>query len=380
MNFLQKILQGFVRSESKQDKLLLEIEKLSAKKTIASKQNGYKSRVFYADKHIKDWKNAISEAVAPPFYRKQDIYELIEQVCFDAQIHAQLQTRKNGTLSERFILENTSNPDAAVKQLIKKIINVILDSLFYWASACEFSENIVQAIEPVYLCPEKQELVVGHDKGIPFELFEDLLVFENPYKNVGLLAFASQYAIYKRFSLSDWSRHSELFGMPFLSLNTPVTDPEEIKKRHYALASFGSNAYVILDTDEELKAIDTKSTANPHQIYKEMITFCDEQISKIIVGQVATADQKAFVGSAEVQERILDWYIEADMLYVLEQINGKVLPLLAKKGLVAENTVFAWEYFKRKQETGRKKQEEDFHHHHIETDYESYLLSLKKKS
>ena len=384
MNLLQKIQSIFAKTPSKNETLLAEtLVKLSARKTIESKQNFYKSRPFYAEKHIKDWKDAIDEAVSPPYFRKTSLMELIEQMHYDAQIQAQLQTRKNGTLAEKFVLD--ASPQ--VQKLVKQIINVILDSLFFWASACELDGETLYTLPPEYLCTEKKEISVDLGKGIPFDAFENLLVFENPNKHLGLLAFASQYAIYKRFSLSDWSRHSELFGMPFLSLRTPVTDTEEIKKRHHALASFGSNAYVILDTDEILEAIDTKTTASPYEMYLQMIKFCDEQISKIMVGQVATADQKAFVGSAEVQERILDWYIEHDILYVEEVMNTQVLPLLAKNGLINKSAVFAWEYFIKKQETGGKKQEKEQNNlnlhtcqHHEHHDYESYLLSLKKKA
>ena len=376
MNLLQKIQSVF--ASPKKDRLAEVLEKLSVQKTIASKQNHYKARVFQADKHIKDWKNAIDEATSTP-YRKTSLFELIEQTKFDAQIKAQLQTRKNGTLAERFIVE----ADPATQKLIKQIINIILDSVFYWASACELTNEGLYVVSPQYLCPEKNELLIGYDKGINLQNFENLLYFPNPEHDLGLLAYASQYAIYKRFSLSDWSRHSELFGMPFLSLRTPVTDPEEIRKRHKALSEFGSNAYVILDTDEILEAIDTKTNASSYEMYLQMIRFCDEQISKTIVGQTATTDQKSFVGSAEVQERILDWYIEADMLYVEEVVNQKVLPFLAKAGLVKEGVVFEWEYFAKKQ-TEKKPEETAQQYRHQscqhENTYENYLLSLKKKA
>jgi hypothetical protein len=382
MNFLQKIQRAF--SQGKDEKLLNEIKKLTAQKAIAKKDSFYKTRVFYAEKHIKDWKDAINEATSYPYYRKTNLYELIEQIRYDGQIKAQVRTRKNGTLAEPFLID----ADNETKKIIKKIIDVILDSLLFWASACEVNQEGVFVVKPEYLCIEKNELVIGYEQGVPFSCFEDLLVFKNPFDDLGELTFAAQYAIYKRFSLTDWSRHSELFGMPFLSLRTPTTDPVELKKKHNALSNFGSAAYVILDTDEELSAIDTKNTTSPHEIYLEMIKFCDEQISKIIAGQTGTADTKAFVGSAEVHERILDWYVEFDMLHVQETINHQVLPFLERKGLVKKGAIFEFSYFKEKREASAKKiiskQEgetsaQQHSHNHIESDYESYLLSLKKK-
>ena len=415
MNLIQKIAAIFSKNttqnsalpenkQTKEDKLLTELEKISAKKTIASKQTGYKPRVFSSDKHIKDWKNAVDSALAPPYYDKRYLVEIINQCIFDAHLQAQLQTRQNGVLAEKFVLcAANSTPDANLEKLLKNIIKAILNSILYWASAVEIDTGGAPGSVPVCyeipaenLCPHRRELIPNatYHEGFSIDLFENLLFFPNPSNHLGLMAFAAQYAIYKRFSVSDWSRHSELFGMPFLSLKTPVTDKEEIQKRHKALAEFGTNAYIMLDVDEELTALDNKTSGTPHEIYLQMIKFCDEQIAKAIVGQTGTSDQKAFVGAAQVHERVLDWYIEADMFYVRETMNDQVIPFLAKKGLLAENTTFEWKFFLEKENSpltpkgGIKDENEDNNKSNnkdnnkdlgFDLSYESYLLSLKKK-
>jgi SPP1 gp7 family putative phage head morphogenesis protein len=329
-------------------KLRAAIERLEVAKQVQTaicKPYAYSPRVFAADKHIADWKAAVDASVSGPYYRKDSLWEVIRQISFDGQIKTQRQTRLNGTLAEPWRLGIEANEPT--KGLIKKAVRVVLDSLLYWASAMEVADDGSFYVVPsVFLVPETESLVVSNfSTGTPWAAYENLLVFVNPDEDFGLLTYAAQYAIYKRFSVSDWSRHSELFGMPFLSLKTPITETKALQERHKALSEFGRNAYVILDPDEDLTAIDTKSNGSPHELYDRMIKFCDEQISKCLVGQTATSDTKSFVGSAEVQERILDWYVEADMRYVEEQMNQKVLPHLKKLGLLPEAAVFEWEYF-----------------------------------
>ncbi|MDX1903805.1 MAG: DUF935 family protein [Thermonemataceae bacterium] len=349
-------------------------------KSLVSKNN-QKKKVFQSEKYISDWKKAINAASVAP-YKKKDLVAIIEQITFDGHLRAQLQTRQNGTLAESFVLQNPIDPPT--EKLLKVIVRTILDSLFWWASAIEIADiSNYYVLPPAYIVPEEDSLSIDGNSLLPAKNYENLLVFANPEASQGLLSIAARYVLYKGFSLSDWSRHSELFGMPFLVLKTPVNDSVGLQSRHKALSEFGSNAYVILDPDEELTALDPKTSGNPYEIYLKMIQFCDEQISKCIVGQTGTSDTKSFVGSAEVQERILDWYIEADMLYVSEIMNEKVLPFLANKGLVAQNERFEWLYFQQKKAEKKPEETKQQYKHQPcqhEGTYESYLLSLKKKA
>lgn len=62
----------------------------------------------------------------------------------------------------------------------------------------------------------------------------------------------------------------------------------------------------------------------------EAITLANQEISKLINGQTATADTQAFVGTAQVHERILDTFTKSRLRRVQNHLNGKVLPLMVK--------------------------------------------------
>ncbi len=264
------------------------------------------------------------------------------------------------------------------------IIKAILDSIFFWGAGVELTkgkDGQIKAyhIKPAHVCNRRKMLipVPAYTEGIPFEAFLNALFFCNDEEEgLGLTALAARYTIYKSFSLSDWSRHSELFGTPFLKMKTPVTEQKALQERHKALGSFGRNAYVILDMDEELEALDPKTPANPHQMYLDMLKTCNEEISKTIIGQTGTTEQKSYVGAAEVHERILNWYVEADMLYIQKVMNNQVLPFLAKRGWIAEGYEFDWLYFIEKRSKPATKEEPDKE----DLAYDAFLESLKKKA
>lgn len=326
------------------------------------RQHRYKgintSRTFSFERDIADWKRYIDNALSEPWYSRYDLYELYKRVVRDAHLRAQMRTRRAGTLSELYRIEkNSQDITASFKtKYFRLIIKKILDAAFFGLSAIELHPDEREGLrvvefEPAHFSPERNLLLPLPEvstQGIPLAppLTDRLLIFQDDQENkLGLLADAAPYALYKSFSVTDWARHSERFGTPFTVLKTPTIDKTELAKYNEMLANFGNNGYAILDEADHLELLQPNSATKPFEIYSEMIKFCDEQISKIIVGQTATADTKAFVGSAEVQERILDWHVEEDMLRVQDAINNQVLPLLAKMKLAPENAVFKWAFF-----------------------------------
>ena len=326
--------------------------KNSATKAIKEAKSYSSTQIFQSKKDIMDWKQAIDRATTAPYFRKNLLYDICKQASFDGLVEANTQTRKNGVLSEKFVL--TVNGKDITKEIEKpyfrSIIGTILESVYWWASAIELRKNAknevdIFVIEPQYICNKRRLIIPNANgiEGIPVETFENLLLFTND-DVLGIFAKVAKYTIYKGLSESDWAQHSETFGKPYVVMKTDETDNERLEVRKKALANMGANPYAIIGMDEELMAIDTKQNT-PETMYKTLIETAEKNISWIMVGQQATSDQKSFVGSAEVQERILSWYITADMIYTQNAINLQVLPLLAKLGVVPEGCFFDWQYF-----------------------------------
>jgi phage gp29-like protein len=158
----------------------------------------------------------------------------------------------------------------------------------------------------------------------------DLLVFGGR-KDFGTLLECSYNVIWKYYSRSDWSRASEKFGMPILSITAGTNNDDELDELENRAANFGTDGYIVAQQGDTVDIIE-RTGQKMHDIYFDNIKYCDEQISKIINGQTATSDQKSFVGSAEVQERVLEDITTTRLQAVVDEVNEKFIPYLAYKG------------------------------------------------
>lgn len=361
MNWIDKSLNiiGLARKDKQKHKTQAALD--SVLETLKKRNINTSSKILRSDRGIADWRKYIDQALSQPYYNRYQLYELYEQSLYDAHLSAQVNTRKSGTLHKSYTLVNQNGAeDKKTSELIQKdwfqeVINCILDSVYYGFTAIEvdsqFKDGEIQKVGRVhskFFSPERQALLPqpqNYSVTIPLQepLTNWLLTFGKSH-DIGLLAKASRYTLYKNFSVSDWARHSERFGTPFIVAKTAMTEESELQKYGQMLGNFGNNGWAILDEQDDINLLQQTSN-KPYEIYLEMIKFCDEQISKIIVGQTGTADQKSFVGAAEVQERILNWYVEADMKLVRNEINNKVLPFLIEKGYPLEGLSFEWQYF-----------------------------------
>jgi hypothetical protein len=64
-----------------------------------------------------------------------------------------------------------------------------------------------------------------------------------------------------------------------------------------------------------------------------MIDRCNSELSKLILGQTGTTDEKSYSGSANVHERVLKMYGEADEMLLDSIFTYQLIPLLNYHGL-----------------------------------------------
>ena len=87
------------------------------------------------------------------------------------------------------------------------------------------------------------------------------------------------------------------------------------------------------------------SKGDPHNIYKELINACDAAISKIILGGTGIIDEKAFVGSAEIQNSLLGDIIYSDKLDLAAVVNTELIPRFQKLGIIREGKFsMVWDF------------------------------------
>lgn len=405
MNYLQRVWRSVdlyrLGAHNLKKHYKKEIDKGSTVTEITKRKRYNRiSKVLRTDQDIAHWKEYIDLAKSAPYYNRYYIYQIYEKALYNGHLDSQIDTRKTGTLSEEYILvDKNGNINKEKTKLIQKvwfqeIIDAIIDSVFHGFTAIDIDPVLIDGeiqkvtrIPSEHFSPERNLLLpVPENASIGIRLEEpitDWLLCFGKLKNLGKLAKASKYALYSDFSLQDWSRHSERFGTPFLTMKTPVTEDAEVQERAEMLGSFGNNGYALLDEDEVIEPIiDTRT--NPHLMYRDLITYCESVISKIISGQTGTSDEKAFVGSAEVHERILNKYVQSDMMLVTFVINFIVIPKLIKIGYPLNDFDFEYKYFYNKRNPPKPKPKAREEDQGVEApqqlSYTAYLDELKKKS
>lgn len=200
-----------------------------------------------------------------------------------------------------------------------------------------FEVKKVELVPREHVRPEEGFVVMdtSHDTGIPFrdDAFKRslMLIEAGDSKYLGLLRLAAKEYIWKNYSRSDWSRHSEKFGMPMVAIKTATTDNTELDKLENMAREFGNNLWMILDNEDEIE-LKEPTFKDSYQIYKELAMFSNTEISKAISGATGTSDEKAFVGGAEVHERILNDFVEANKRAETYWINEELFPFLIEHG------------------------------------------------
>jgi hypothetical protein len=160
-------------------------------------------------------------------------------------------------------------------------------------------------------------------------------------KYLGLLRLACKEYIWKNYGRSDWSRHAEKFGMPILNIKTDTTNEAELKRMEEMAQNFGHNLYFIGDGQDEIDVVET-TFKDSYQIYKELALFANDEISKAISGATGTSDEKAFVGGAQVHERILNDFVEANKRAETYHVNEDLFPYLIEQGYPLEDREFRY--------------------------------------
>jgi hypothetical protein len=325
-----------------------------------------KNRKYVAAMQQDELKLAIQAAEEPLRPRRDLLYEMYRQALTDGHFTGEY---------EKAINKVVGSPSAIFKKGGKEI-NELATRLFqrdWFEDYCTYHEegdvfwghSLVQFLDLVEsredgvdrefsrinliprenVRPEEGYLVldVNDEKGIPFRdpaLAKALRLIEmgKPFK-LGKLRIIVKEFIWKNYSRSDWSRHSEKFGMPIVAIKAATSDTKELDKLETMAKEFGNNLYLILDPEDE---VDLKEPTfkDSYQIYKEKVLMCNEEMSKATTWQTGSSDQKSFVGAAEVHERILDDYTEWRKRKLTYHINDVLIPFLIEHGYPLKDCEF----------------------------------------
>lgn len=163
-------------------------------------------------------------------------------------------------------------------------------------------------------------------------------------KELGMLAQMAPIVLAKKLGLGAWLDYIEKYGVPPLFITTDREDDARLRELFNGASNFKSNAFLVGRGNEKFE-IGQTNAGNPDN-FDKLVERANSEISKNILGGTSLTDEKAFVGSAEIQYQLAKDRFESDKLLIKNIINQQLFPRLLKispayAGLA--NHTFEWD-------------------------------------
>lgn len=320
----------------------------------------YKQHIYRISSDMAAYKYGVLAAENYLFPNRYQLYQIYVNTVLDAHLTAAWEQRKNLTLRKEFVIKNESDEiDETKSELLEKkwfreFLGYALDSIQWGHSLIQLGDYdkaqkeflSCKLIPRQYVNPPKHCVIASYtdQTGIDYTQpeYADWVVSIGDPWNLGLLMKASPYIIWKKNAMGAWAEYQEGFGVPLRIGKTNSTDPNTQSNMQSFLSNFGVSKWGLFKKDDQIEIINSNNS-DASKVFDDMIKMVNNEISKLYLGQTSTMDEKAFTGSAEVHERVLDTYEEADEHFILSELNYKLKPILVARGLMSDTDKFGYE-------------------------------------
>ena len=351
---------------------LLNIDKkLSKKANVLSQINTEQLERLVND--ISQWRSAVESAEDVDNPDKYELARMFKDTIDDYQVWSATQIRINKSTNGSFrildsngeidkeeqlkFIDPVGNPLPWFRNFMKIIENAkfygysatqlgdIIDNKFKWVEGIPF-ENLIPLYD-LMIRDAEAGYTLASDNVIDLKAFPQAnwVITTGSKKDLGLLNKCVPYVIYKSV-FGSWAQHADVFGMPLRIGKVDLNDAERRQNLIDMFENMTNATYGIFDPADEVEFISDKGGSDPHNIYGELINKCDAAISKIILSQTGTTDEKAFAGSAKTHENILKDVIHSDKLDIQQVVNEQLIPRMKKLGMIDQGKQIyaAWDF------------------------------------
>ena len=315
-------------------------------------------------KEIKDWKNGVMAATDPENPRRGDLMRFYQALMLDNHLASVIDTRILRVQRSSFkLLNNKDEENYELKALLERpwfedLVRLVLLSRFQGATLIEMFDVDAETQELARIDEIPQSNFIAQKGLIIKEEFDstgedyqtgayaDYYLQVGGDWDLGMFNQLAMVVLAKKLGIGSWMSYIDKFGIPPIFFITDRMDTGRRDELFEMGTNFRQNMFAVMQGNEKIE-VPRISETNPHQVFLSMIEdFCNKEISKRVLGGTATTDEKSFVGSAEVQERVAQDRYEADKLLFKYIFNTKIRPRLAKiSGIYADfaNYTLEWD-------------------------------------
>ena len=294
---------------------------------------------------IADYMQAIRWAENVDYSRRFRLYDLYSDILMDPHLTSVIEKRKNAVLSSVIEFRRDGKPDEKVNEQIRspwfrRLVSDIIDAKVWGFSLMQFyrrGEWIDYDLVPRKHADPVRRLILRHQTdttGTSWDEYPDLLFVGSP-DDLGLLAKAAIWVIYKRSDVADWAQFAEVFGAPIREYTYPTDDDEARRRALEDADSTGSMAVFVHSTDTHLEFREASNKTGSSDLYDRLCERCNNEISKLFLGNTLTteASDKGTQALGTVHEKIEDKVAQADRHDVLEVLNYNMTDIFLRMGI-----------------------------------------------
>lgn len=316
----------------------------------------------FKSKTIEDWINAVMAATNPEDPRRGQLMRFFNSLKLDLHLMSCVDNRilpiqcapfklidksKKEVEDVHYLFERPWFIDLSRIMLMQTFEGTKLIEMIKLNDKLELAE--VKEIEQSNFLPDRG-LVIKEEfdtKGVDYKsgIYANYYVQIGTDWSLGLFNEIAMIVLAKKLGLGSWMSYIEKFGVPAVFVTTDRFDDNRLKELYNMMLSFRSNHFILLQGNEKIE-IPKDTSTDGYQSFINLNAFADAQLSKRILGGTGVSDEKSFVGSAELHERMLQYRIKVDKLIFKFYMNEEIIPRLVKLSSVyapLANLTFEWD-------------------------------------
>ncbi|SFU36323.1 Protein of unknown function [Porphyromonadaceae bacterium KHP3R9] len=294
---------------------------------------------------ISDYIGSVRAFENVDYTQRSKLYDLYADILMDTHLSSVIDKRVLAVLSSSIEFRRKGKVDEAIGEQIKSpwfrnFIQDVMMAKFWGFSLFQFYKDKQwvnydliprKHVDPVRRLILRQQTDIT---GTSWDEYADLLFVGQP-EELGLLAKAAPWVIYKRNTTADWAQFSEVFGMPIREYIYDTDDDEARQRAINDAENSGGLAVLIHSRDSEMKLVESGNKTGSADLYERLCERCNSEISKLVLGNTLTteASEKGTQALGTVHKKVEDRVAESDRKYVLDVLNYDMTDILAAMGI-----------------------------------------------
>lgn len=295
---------------------------------------------------IADYTAAIKSAENIDYSRRYKLYDLYSDILMDTHLTSSIERRRDTIRASQISFVRNGKPDETINAQLNspwfyRLVGDLIDVRFFGFSLMQFYKDNDGWID-YDLIPRKhvdpvRRLILRHQTditGTSWEEYPDLL-FVGSDNDLGLLAKAAPWVIYKRNTTADWAQFSEVFGMPIQEYIYETDDDESRQRALNDASNAGSLAVFVHAKDTELHLVEAGNKTGSADVYDRLCERCNMELSKLILGNTLTTEAQANGTQAlgTVHKKGEDQILKSDQRFILNILNFDMVEIFSTLGI-----------------------------------------------